>query len=106
MLAEMSGKARVHAALRREPVDRVPVYMWFHPETAQRLAGLLGIPVGRLAEAMGDDVRQTWVNNNYAMEGVVHEQEGEIARGLLGCRVDQAAWLQSDHGLSFGWCEP
>jgi len=26
---------------------------------------------------MGNDVRQTWVNNNYAMEGIVHEREGE-----------------------------
>jgi len=77
MPAEMNGKARVHAALRREAVDRVPVFMWFHPETARRLAGLLEIPAGRLAEAMGDDVRQTWVNNNYAMEGIVHAREGE-----------------------------
>jgi uroporphyrinogen decarboxylase len=73
----MNGKQRVHAALRRQPVDRVPVFMWFHPQTAQRLARLLEIPASRLAEAMGDDVRQTWVNNNYAMEGIVHEREGE-----------------------------
>jgi uroporphyrinogen decarboxylase len=26
---------------------------------------------------MGDDVRMTWVNNNYAMEGIVHAHEGE-----------------------------
>jgi uroporphyrinogen decarboxylase len=26
---------------------------------------------------MGDDVRMTWVNNNWAMEGVVHERAGE-----------------------------
>ena len=73
----MNSKQRVHAALRREPVDRVPVFMWFHPQTAQRLARLLEIPPSRVAEAMGDDVRQTWVNNNYAMEGIVHEHEGE-----------------------------
>ena len=58
-------------------MDRVPVFMWFHPQTAQRLARLLEIPVSRVAEAMGDDIRQTWVNNNYAMEGIVHEREGE-----------------------------
>jgi uroporphyrinogen decarboxylase len=73
----MTSKQRVHAALRREPVDRVPVFMWFHPQTAERLARLLEIPIGRLSEAMGDDVRQTWVNNNYAMEGIVHEHDGE-----------------------------
>ena len=82
----MNGKQRVHAALRREPVDRVPVFMWFHPQTAQRLARLLEIPASRLAEAMGDDVRQTWVNNNYAMEGIVHEREGESHLDFWGVK--------------------
>jgi len=26
---------------------------------------------------MGDDVKQTWVSNNYAMEGITHAQEGD-----------------------------
>lgn len=73
----MKSKERVHAALRRKPVDRVPISMWLHPETAQRLGGLLDIPSFFVSEALGDDVRQTWVNNNYAMEGIVHEREGE-----------------------------
>jgi uroporphyrinogen decarboxylase len=73
----MTSKERVHAALQRTPTDRVPIFMWFHPSTARRLAALLEIPPNRVAEAMGDDVRMTWVNNNYAMEGIVHEHEGE-----------------------------
>ena len=73
----MKAKERVHAALRREPTDRVPIFMWFHPATAERLGALLEIPPGRVAEAMGDDVRQTWVANNYAMEGITHEHEGD-----------------------------
>lgn len=80
----MNSKQRVHAALRREAVDRLPVFMWFHPVTAQRLARLLDIPVGCVAEAMGDDVRQTWVNNNYAMEGIVHEKDGESHVDMWG----------------------
>jgi uroporphyrinogen decarboxylase len=67
----------VRAALRREPGDRVPVFMWFHPDTATRLARLLDVAPGDVGEAMGNDVRQTWVNNNYAMEGIVHENEGD-----------------------------
>ena len=86
MSAKMNGKQRVHAALRREPVDRVPVFMWFHPQTAQRLARLLEIPASRVAEAMGDDVRQTWVNNNYAMEGIVHERDGESHLDFWGVK--------------------
>ena len=73
----MNAKERVHAALRREPVDRVPIFMWFQPDTARRLGEVLEIPPGRVAEAMGDDIRQAWVSNNHAMEGVVHERDGE-----------------------------
>lgn len=73
----MTSKQRVHAALRREPVDRVPVFMWFHPQTARRLAELLEIPAASVGVAMGDDIRMTWVNNNYAMEGIVHARDGE-----------------------------
>ena len=73
----MIPKDRVRNALAREPVDRVPVFMWFHPGTARHLAELLEIPPNRLGDAMGNDVCQTWVNNNYAMEGIVHEQDGE-----------------------------
>jgi uroporphyrinogen decarboxylase len=73
----MTSRERVHAALARQPVDRVPVFMWFQPGTAQRLAEDLDIPVTGVDEAMGNDVRQTWVNNNYAMEGIVHAHDGE-----------------------------
>jgi len=73
----MNSKQRVHASLRRQPTDRVPIFMWFHPETTAHLSGLLEIPASHVAEAMGNDVRMTWVNNNYAMEGIVHERDGE-----------------------------
>jgi uroporphyrinogen decarboxylase len=35
---------------------------------------------------MGNDIRQTWVNNNYAMEGIVHEREGEGHTDAWGIR--------------------
>jgi uroporphyrinogen decarboxylase len=73
----MNSKDRTQAALARLPHDRVPVFMWFHPSTARRLAGLFEIPASRVGEAMGNDIRQAWVNNNYAMEGVTHEHEGD-----------------------------
>ncbi len=73
----MTSKERVSRALRREPVDRIPVYMWFHPGTARALAASLEVPEGAVEEVMGNDVRQTWVNNNFAMEGIVHERDGE-----------------------------
>ena len=73
----MTSKQRVAAALAKQPVDRVPVFMWFHPDTARKLAAMLEIPAHALSEAMGNDVRQTWVNNNFAMEGIVHDLDGE-----------------------------
>jgi uroporphyrinogen decarboxylase len=81
----------VQAALRRQPVDRVPVFMWFHPQTSARLGALLEIPASSVALAMGDDIRQTWVNNNYAMEGIVHEHEGEGHVDLWG-----VGWVKRD----------
>lgn len=73
----MTSRQRVRAALARQPADRVPIFMWFHPDTARHLAGLLEIPPACVSDAMGNDIRQTWVNNNYAMEGIVHEHDGE-----------------------------
>ena len=88
----MTSKERVHAALRRDPVDRVPVWMWFHPETARRLGDLLEIPAGQVGRAMGDDVVQAWVGNNYAMEGIVHESDGQGHADLWGVN-----WVKSGH---------
>jgi uroporphyrinogen decarboxylase len=73
----MTPKQRVHAALRREPADRVPIFMWFHPTTRTHLAELLEIPPAYVDDVMAGDVHMTWVNNNYAMEGIVHERDGE-----------------------------
>jgi len=73
----MTPRERVTRALRKEPTDRVPIFMWFHPETADMLSELLEIPADAVGDAMGNDVHQTWVNNNYAMEGIVHEREGD-----------------------------
>jgi uroporphyrinogen decarboxylase len=75
--APMTHRERVHRALRREPTDRVPIFLWFHPATAQKLAAALALPLSQLSAALGDDVRQTWVGNNYAMEGITHEREGD-----------------------------
>jgi uroporphyrinogen decarboxylase len=73
----MISKERVYAALRREPVDRVPIFMWYHPQTKERLGRLLEIPSQYVSAVMGDDIRQAWVSNNYPMEGIVHEHDGQ-----------------------------
>lgn len=79
----MDAKTRVNAMLHRQKVDRVPIFMWFHPQTARKLAAYLKIPVTLLDEALGNDIRQRWIGNNYAMEGVALDQ-GEVRRDAWG----------------------
>ena len=73
----MNSKQRVYAALRREPADRVAIFMWFHPGTRRLLAELFEVPPAYVDDVLGNDVRMTWVNNNYYMEGIVHECDGQ-----------------------------
>ncbi|MEE4312753.1 MAG: uroporphyrinogen decarboxylase family protein [candidate division KSB1 bacterium] len=80
----MNSKERVHAAIARQETDRVPVFMWFHPDTAKILSRILEIPEASIGDAFGNDVRQAWVANNYAMEGIVHEHDGESHRDEWG----------------------
>jgi len=87
----LTSKARVHAALSRQPVDRVPIFMWYHPATSQRLGRLLEIPASRVAEAMGDDVQQAWVSNNHDMAGLELAQEGATHRDIWGIE-----WVRAD----------
>ncbi|TKJ35955.1 MAG: hypothetical protein CEE38_13170 [Planctomycetes bacterium B3_Pla] len=75
--AVMISKERVYCALQRRPADRVPVFMWYHPQTTKRLGEILEIPAKYVPLAMGDDIRQAWVSNNHAMEGIVHERDGQ-----------------------------
>lgn len=83
----MNPKDRVTSALNhRPPIDRVPIFLWFHPDTADRLGKMLEIPSAWVGEVIGNDVRQTWVNNNYAMEGIVHERDGESHVDAWGIR--------------------
>ncbi len=80
----MNGKQRVQACLRRQPTDRIPIFMWFHPETMALLARTLEIPPALVGEAMGNDVVMTRVGNNYAMEGIAHERDGDRHRDDWG----------------------
>ncbi len=85
----MRHRDRVLAALHRRPADRVPVWMWFHPDILARLAVDLDLPSSCVVEALGDDIRQAWVGNNSAMEGVVHEHEGDTHTDFWGI-----AWVK------------
>ena len=87
----MTSKERVNAAMKRLPVDRLPIFMWFHPGTTQRLSELLEIPEPAVGRVMGNDVYQRWVGNNHAMEGVVHDRDGEGHTDAWGVE-----WVRAD----------
>ena len=82
----MNSKQRVHAALRRQPTDRVPIFMAFHNETLASLARVLDIPRHCVDLALGNDVRMAWVANDYSIEGMPHDKEGEGHVDLWGIR--------------------
>lgn len=73
----MTSKERMYRALQKKPVDRIPIFMWYHPETFQKLARTLEISLDSFDLVMCNDVKQKWVGNNYAMEGITHEHDGE-----------------------------
>jgi len=73
----LTSKERVKLALQKRPVDRIPVSLWMHPQTSQALMEHFGVDKDALDDILLQDVRQIWVNNNFAMEGIVHEHDGE-----------------------------
>ena len=59
---------------------------------------MIEIPPVDLDEALGNDICQTWVNNNHAMEGIVHEKDGERHTDYWGIRwVRQFGFNQIEH---------
>jgi len=53
----MISKDRVHLALQHKPTDRVPIFMWYHPQTTKRLGRLLEIPAGYVPLALSRTLR-------------------------------------------------
>jgi uroporphyrinogen decarboxylase len=80
----MDSKSRVRNSILRRPVDRVPIFMWFHPESERILSEAFSVPSSSLDTIFCNDVRQAWVNNNHAMEGIVHERDGETHTDAWG----------------------
>ncbi len=89
----MNSKQRVHAALRRQPVDRVPIHVTFHPDTVAALARFLEVPRHAIEEILDNDVRMTWVNNDYFALGITHGRDGEGHTDFWGIR-----WVHQGSG--------
>jgi uroporphyrinogen decarboxylase len=62
------------------------------------LARLFEIPPAYVDVVLGNDVRMTWVNNNFSMEGIVHEHDGQWHVDPWGIRwVKEGPYNQIAH---------
>lgn len=69
----MTSKERVYAAIRRQSVDRVPRYLWFHPDILTDAGRRLGTNGFATEAALGNDILQPWVSINASMARQVAE---------------------------------
>ena len=91
----MNSKDRMYRALQKKPVDRIPIFMWYHPQTVNKLTKSLEIQPEYFDLVMCNDVKQAWVGNNFAMEGITHENDGEGHTDQWGIQwVKQGAFNQ------------
>ena len=96
----MNSKQRVYAALRREPADRIPIFMWFHPGTRVLLAKFFEVPAGlsrrRAGQRRADDVGQQQLLHGRRRP----RARRPMARRSLGHQVGQGRPLQPNRPLS------
>ncbi|MHB1001620.1 MAG: uroporphyrinogen decarboxylase family protein [Armatimonadota bacterium] len=69
----MNSKERVYAAIRHEDTDRVPRYLWFHPDILRDFGTRLGTEGFATEAAIGNDILQPWVSINGSMARAVPE---------------------------------
>ena len=68
----------MYAAIRREPTDRIPRYLWFHPMLLEDFGRRLGTDGFATEAAIGNDVLQPWVSINGSMARQVAEGESFV----------------------------
>lgn len=73
----MNSRERVYAAIRREPVDRMPRYLWVGDGAADNLARAYGAKKEDIDFFVGNDVLQCWLSINKQMS-VPCEEHGSF----------------------------
>jgi uroporphyrinogen decarboxylase len=63
----MTPKARVYAALRRQPTDRAPMWMWYHPMWYDRFRDAFGWKAEEADVRLSNDIKQVHVSINREM---------------------------------------
>jgi uroporphyrinogen decarboxylase len=69
----MNSKERIYKAIRHESTDRVPIYIWYHPDVMKSLEKELGKSGKELEVFLCNDIIQTWISINYYQSVVVEE---------------------------------
>jgi uroporphyrinogen decarboxylase len=69
----MKSKERVYKAIRHEEADRLPIYIWYHPDVIKSLEKKYNKKGKELEIFLGNDILQTWVSINYYQSVVVEE---------------------------------
>lgn len=71
----MTSKQLVYAAIRRQNPERVPRFLWFHPDLLQQAGKRFGTSGFATEVALGNDILQPWVSINGSMAR--HLDDGE-----------------------------
>ena len=74
----MNSKQRVYASIRRQSLDRIPYYIWFHPDILDRFGETYATSGFATEAAIGNDVLQTWVSINGSMARPAAEGESFV----------------------------
>lgn len=74
----MTSKERVYGAIRRTQIDKVPMYLWFHPDILLEAGKRLGTTDAATEAALGNDILQPWVSINGSMARYIPEGESFI----------------------------
>jgi len=60
----MTSKERVYCTLQHKEPDRIPLYIWYHPDVMHELGKELNASGRELELKLGNDILQTWVSIN------------------------------------------
>lgn len=64
MELEVTSKERVFRSISHDEPDRVPLYIWYHPDVSKLLAEEFNCHGIELEIALGNDILQAWVSMN------------------------------------------
>jgi uroporphyrinogen decarboxylase len=84
---KMNSKERVYKTIKHETTDKIPLYIWYHPDILKSLESEFNCSGKDLEVKLGNDILQTWVSINYFQSQVL--KEGEIYLDEYGIKWER-----------------